>query len=252
MSLQLTRTTSDMLRRMDAHLRTGIAPSAVRAHVRGELGPQAFRHAHYSFDDFFQPDRDKGIVRNVYGQRTLFASGALLASLTATLVELLDGKATETLYRAGMLWGDADFATCTARLEHEYAVPLSDLDIALVLESWWWPRRAGGWGRWRCDLSKRQSGLVVVDVFGSAVAGALGKTGFCECHVYAGLFAGAFGRLTAHQLGGVEIACESRGDACCRFVVADPSKIERARDWRDRGQNGDEILKRLQATGGNS
>lgn len=250
MPLQLIRTTGDLLRRMDAHLRTGAEPLAVRTHVRGELGPQAYRHAHFSADDFFHPDPRAGIVRTVYGQRVLMASGAFLAAWTETLVQAAGPNAMDILYRAGCNWGDADFAACRSRLEYEYGVPLSSLDIALVLESWWWPFRAGGWGRWRCDLGHPQSGIVLIDVTASAVSAALGRTGYCECHLYAGLFAGAFSRFTTHSLAAIEFACASRGDERCRFLVAGPAKVERARSWRDGGLGADETLRRITTMGG--
>jgi predicted hydrocarbon binding protein len=124
------------------------------------------------------------------------------------------------------------------------------LDIALVLESWWWPFRANGWGRWRCDLGRPQAGVVMIDVDQSAVAAALGRTGYCECHLYAGLFAGAFSRFTTHELAAVEFACTARGNDCCKFVVAAPAKVERARSWRDSGFGADDILRRITSMGG--
>lgn len=249
MPLQLNRTTKDVLRHLDERLRTGVEPLAVRNHVRGELGPQAFRHAHFAADDFFRPQRATGAVQNVYGQRVLFASGALLSALTETLVERFGPKAVDVLYQAGWQWGEGDFATCMARLEHEYGVPLAALDMALVLESWWWPFRASGWGRWHCDLGRAQVGIVTIEVEQSITAAALGRTGVCECHMYAGLFAGAFCRLTGRTLHGVEFACGARGDDRCRFAVAAPNKIDALRGWRDNGATVAEIQGRLLTLG---
>jgi predicted hydrocarbon binding protein len=234
---------------MNANLRTGAEPLAVRTHVRGELGPPAYCHAHFSVDDFYRHDCASGAIRNVYGQRLLLASGAFLAALTESLLTILGSEAVTSLNRIGRQWGESDFDLFKARMEEEYGVPLGDLDLSLVLESWWWPKRAQGWGNWQCDLSRRKEGFVSIDVENSAVVAALGRTGYCECHLYAGLFAGAMTRLTSRSLDGVEISCAARGDERCRFIVAAPARIEMVRGLRDGGASTAEILRRLTATG---
>jgi len=118
----------------------------------------------------------------------------------------------------------------------------------MMLESWWWPLRASGWGLWRYDFRHAPHGLVLVELQNSFTAHACGNSGRAVCHLYAGLFASVFSHLAHRELAGLEVQCAAAGGDRCRFLVAVPKRIASARPWLDEGVSVEEMVKRLTAT----
>jgi predicted hydrocarbon binding protein len=118
-------------------------------------------------------------------------------------------------------------------------------NINFVLETWWWPLQALGWGAWQVDLSKGDQGIVVVDLFDSAVAKSLGEVGKPVCYLYAGLLAGVFTHLSRRKLAGIEIQCYAMGATYCRFVVGSEKRINAVEFWLEEGASASDIIAKL-------
>lgn len=222
-----------------------VADGGRRDHIRIVTGPQPFRHVHYSADEFFQVDSAAGIVSNVYGQRVLRVTDNFLRSLTSALKLEAPERADQVLYQIGRSWGAAIMREFAGRAEQEWEVEFDKLSMGVMLESWWWPLRAAGWGTWHYDFGKARAGIVLIDVDHSATASAAGRIGEFACPLYAGLFAATFGHLAHRELGAIEIRCAARGDERCSFLVAAPTRIEAAGDLRQGGADALQILERL-------
>jgi predicted hydrocarbon binding protein len=249
MPLELARTKEMTREQLTRTLRNAtVADDRTRDHVRIIAGPQPYRHAHYSADQFFQADSRAGIVTNIYGQRVLRGTLDYLGALTRALNARDPAKAAAVLYRIGRTWGEANIREFAPRIAQEYEVEFEKLGMGVMLESWWWPLRASGWGRWQCDFRHSRRGLVLINLFESAAAAAVGRTGAVACHLYAGLFASAFSFLARRELACVELACVSRGDSKCGFLVASPGRIDAATIQREQGVASELIVEQLTAT----
>lgn len=248
MALELARTIEQSRQAASGNLRNGsVADDRIREHVRIVAGPQPYVHNHYAADRFFHFDLGSGRVTNVYGQRFLRATGNFLRSLQENLTRELGEGAAAALYDIGFQWGDADFKSFVPRIEQEYECAFEKLAMGAMLESWWWPFRAAGWGVWSHDFSHSRAGLIFVDLEESAVAAAIGRSEKPQCHLYAGLFAAVFGCLAQRRLACVELECAAKGDSNCRFLVAAKRRTEAAAAERDAGASACEIADRLAA-----
>ncbi len=132
------------------------------------------------------------------------------------------------------------------RIEQEYECAFEKLAMGAMLESWWWPFRAAGWGRWRYDFAYARCGLVFVELNNSAFVETAGESNKPACDLYAGLYAAVFGNLAQRELACVELECAAKGDAKCRFLVAAKKRVETARTERDGGAAVAEIVAKLE------
>jgi predicted hydrocarbon binding protein len=246
MPLELARTTAETLSRLHHILHTnGDAHTLDPAHPAS--ADQPFRHNYYAPDQFFQKQPGSGVIETIYGQRVLRVSTLFIQSLMQSLQALQGVDPGQTLYRIGFQFGQQEIDAFVPRLEREFEVPFEKMHLGVLLETWWWPFRSKGWGDWRCDFQQAASGLIVVDVFDSIIPAALGRTGKCICHLYAGMYAAVFTRIASRELGCVEVQCASAGAPHCQFLIAVPQRVEAATKWRDHGSDAATILKNLKS-----
>jgi predicted hydrocarbon binding protein len=243
MPLELARTTAETLSRLHHFLHNGDAQTLDPSHPA--TAEQPFRHNYYAPDQFFQKPSGSGVIQTIYGQRVLRVSASFIQMLINGMQAAEGVNTAEVLYRFGIQLGQQEMEAFVPRLEREFDVSFDKMHLGVMLETFWWPFRAKGWGDWRCDLQHAGNGVILVDLFDSIVPAALGQTGKCSCHLYAGLFAAVFSRVAGRELAAVELHCASAGAKHCRFLIAVPKRVELATQWRDRGVDADSILKDL-------
>ncbi len=226
-----------------------------RPHAEGKLNPgiqvvpglQPFEHNYYTQDAFFRHDADRGVLRNVYGQRCMRVSEDFMIAMLGSLEdEVGQAGATEIMYKCGYQWGLEDMKSFTRRAQAEYEVTLEKMRVGFLLEEWWWPLTITGWGTWRYDFRQKEKGLLYVELYESAVAKSIGDIGAAVCYFYAGMFAAVFSVLSRRNLGSVEMQCYSMGEDFCKFVISDYDKVDAAGFWRAQGATAKDIQKKLQ------
>lgn len=254
-----------MLRAVGRAARPGISPAETdvvgRQHAHEEpmittgpaetpwidpaLGPPPYRRGHYAPEDFFCSDPADGVVTTVYGQRVLRVSDDFLAALHRSLEQEVGERAGAILYEIGRRWGAADMRTFTARAPEEFGTDYEKVHMHVLMETWWWPRIAGGWGQWSFDLSRAPQRFVCLDVRDSAEARALTKLPGPACHLYAGFFAGGLSHLARRDLECVELQCRAAGADICRFLFTTAAQAQTASQRRDAGETAAEIVHTL-------
>ena len=139
-------------------------------------------HNHYELGKFLVRDeKEPGKIRNCYQQRMMLVSEDFVVAYQQALEQEVGDAAGEIMYRCGFEWGRADITQFEKRFAEEFGASMTDLPFGMVLESWWWPLQAAGWGAWRYDLSNQKEGLIFVDLFESAVARSIGNVGKVVC-----------------------------------------------------------------------
>jgi len=205
----------------------------------------------HSPDDSFRHVPTEGSIRLPDGQRAAAVPVEFIHGLHASLAQELGESAPRTLYACGYEWALQAMIRLTQRLREESGggtkPDLWQMDARLVLDRWWAPLNAAGWGAWTLDLTAHAKGLTFVEVQNSAVVAepAQHKPVKPVCHLYAGLFAGAlsfFGRGESHA---VEIQCAALGHPSCRFVIGPGAQIDAVESWRQQGVSVGEIHRRL-------
>ncbi len=204
-------------------------------------------HPYYATEDYLARDRDAGIVRQKNGARGLHVTEDFIVGMQQGLEEEVGDAAGMVMYRAGYEWGLQDMKFFEERFEREFGgrTKINEANIMFVLESWWWPLTAEGWGTWTIDFSSRKQGLIFVDIFDSAVAKSIGNIGKPVCHLYAGCLAGVFTYFSRHELSGIEIQCYAMGEDYCKFLIGSDKKINAASFWVQEGAGADDIMSKL-------
>lgn len=216
--------------------------------IKTVLGLQPFEHNYYMPEAYFRHDPDRGVLRDVYGQRVMRVSeDFMIAMLGALEDETGQAAACEIMYKCGYRWGLEDMRTFCGRAQAEFQVELDKMRVGFLLEEWWWPLTVTGWGTWRYDFRQKDKGLLFVELYESAVAKSVGDIGTAVCYFYAGMFAAVFSVLARRNLGSVEMQCYSMGEDYCRFVVSDYEKVDAAAFWRGQGATAKDIMKKLVA-----
>jgi len=172
-----------------------------------------------------------------------------IVGLQQGLEEEVGDAAGLVMYRAGYEWGMQDMKFFEERFEREYGgrTKITEANIMFVLEQWWWPLTAEGWGTWAVDFSSRKQGLIFVDLFDSAVAKSIGNIGKPVCHLYAGCLAGVFTYMSRHELSGIEIQCYAMGEDFCKFLIGSEKRVNAASFWVQEGASAKDISEKIKA-----
>lgn len=202
------------------------------------------QHNHYELSKFLLRE-SHGRLLNRYKQRMMLVTEDFVVGYQLALQEEVGEAAAEIMYRCGLEWGKADMVSFERRFQEEFGMRMTDGHSHMVLETWWWPLQATGWGSWSYDLSQLKEGLIFIDLYESAIAKSVGNIGKVACHYYAGLFAAAFGHIARTELSGLEIQCYSMGEDFCKFLVGASKRINAAQFWAREGATAQEILARL-------
>lgn len=210
-------------------------------------GPKFARHNFYSAKDFYYPsDPENGILRTYDGSRVANVSEDFIVGLQAGMEEEVGDAAGLILYKTGYEWGIEDMRTFEARMGPEFGGnALNEMNINFVLETWWWPLTAEGWGTWGFDFSYRKQGLIFVDLYDSAVAKSLERVGKPVCYVYAGMFAAMFTYLSKKELSSIEIQCYANGEDYCKFLVGLDARVNAAKFWMQEGAKASDVMQKL-------
>ncbi len=203
------------------------------------------RNAHYSFTDYFHFQSDRGIVTDWNESRNMFASEDFIIGLIEGLEEEVGSASGVVMYNIGYQWGMRDAKFFQQWFEQEYKKTIREVNSVFMLEAWWWPFTAQGWGNWEVDMSEHKNGFMFVNIFDSAVARTLGDVGKPVCHIYAGLFAGFFSDIVKKSLSCIEIQCYSMGETYCKFLLSSQDRVDAANFWHNEGATARDIEKRL-------
>lgn len=228
----------------------GVAPNSAYEKIKQnsdhplrDLFPKL--HAHYRFEDFFHMNRQTGTLIDWNKSRNILVSEDFMIGLIHGLDEEVGSASSVVMYNIGKAWGERDSLTFKNWYEEEYETNMLTTNLALVLESWWWPFTAQGWGNWDVDLEDQKNGFIVLNIFDSAIARTLGNVGKPVCHIYAGLFAGFFSSFSKQDLGCVELQCYAMGSTFCKFLLGKQDRVDAASFWLEEGAGAKDIQKRL-------
>lgn len=210
------------------------------------IGPQARKHNYYELHEYLRSRTRDTALELGYSGLGMMASEDFILGLQQGLEAEVGEASAVIMYQCGLEWGRIDMERFEQRVLQEWGKPMRTMNVSFILETWWWPLTAAGWGAWRVDLGRVKQGYIVVDLFNSAVAQSLEPLGKPVCHLYAGMLAGAMSVLVRKQLSSIEIQCYAMGEDNCRFLVASEKRVDAAEFWLNEGAQASDILRRLE------
>ena len=182
----------------------------------------------------------------------LRVSDDFFAALHQSLEQETADAAERILVETGRRWGAAEMQAFIARAPQLLGAPPESVHIGVLLQTWWWPRTAGGWGAATFDFRRAAQRLLVVDLRNSAEARASrerqrpeGSSPRPACHLYSGYFAGGLGALAKRDLACIELQCRATGADACQFLLSTAAHVQQARQWRDAGESAEAIVRKL-------
>ncbi|AFY74635.1 putative hydrocarbon binding protein (contains V4R domain) [Synechococcus sp. PCC 7502] len=205
--------------------------------------------SHYSLQDFFTLNSEQGVILDWNGMRNVLTSEDFIIGLQEGLEEEVGEASASVMYSIGCEWGRQDSEFFAQWFEKDFNRSIRQTNLPFLLETWWWPFAAQGWGRWNMDMSDRKQGFMFISIYDSAVARTLGDVGKPVCHLYAGLFSGFFTNLVNKKLDCIEIQCYSMGENFCKFLLGGGDRIDAASFWLNEGATSRDIERRLRDGG---
>ncbi|MCU0711748.1 MAG: hypothetical protein MUC43_06785 [Pirellula sp.] len=226
-------------------IRNEKADDKIRDAIRMTPGVQPFKHNYYTSEQFYQRDRQRGIITNVYGQRVLRVTEDFITGVLGGLEDEVGEKAGMVMYETGYAWGMEDMRNFVKRSQGEFEVDFTKMGMGMMLETWWWPLTIEGWGTWQFDFREAKRDMLFIELYESAVAKTLGDIGAVVCYFYAGLFSAVFSVLSRKDFGCVEIQCYAMGADHCKFLISHAERVNAAAFWRSQGATGKDIMKKV-------
>lgn len=202
-------------------------------------------HNYYVPDEFFRRDPEQGAIYLRDGQRAAAVDESFINGLHLGAEEEVGSASSLLMYRCGQQWAQQDMRRFNDRMRHEFGGGKTDIwrmNPRFVLETWWWPLTIEGYGAWRLDLTYRDKDITLVEIRNSAVAQSMAMVGKPVCHLYAGLFAGAFSFYDKTERECIELQCYAMGNDCCKFLIGDGKQVNAVEFWRQEGATASEIL----------
>lgn len=203
-------------------------------------------HNYYVADEFFRSERDSGNIYLRDGQRAAKVNESFISGMHLGIEEEVGGAASGLLmYKCGHAWGIEDMKRFSARMRQEFGggkKEIWQMNPKFVWECWWWPLTIQGFGAWRLDIQFKEKDFKLVEIRNSAVAQSMKLVGKPVCHLYAGLFSGAFSFFYKTDLQSIEVQCYSMGNDVCKFLVGDEKRVNAAEFWRKEGASATEII----------
>ncbi|MFN4152212.1 MAG: 4-vinyl reductase, partial [Candidatus Sericytochromatia bacterium] len=131
------------------------------------LGPTISNHNYYTLEDYYKNDK-QGRILDKYKKRVTFVNEDFIVGLQKGLEEEVGDVAQLIMYKCGYQWGLEDMKNFDVRFKEEFdGRNMADMNLKMVLETWWWPLQMNGWGSWSFDFSYKSQGLIFVDLYDS-------------------------------------------------------------------------------------
>ena len=190
----------------------------------------------------------QGTLHQPDGQRTTIVPSDFLQDLRIALAQEFGDGARHLLYCTGFDWSLRDMVRLGERLRDDPGSSRLDLwqmEAKFVLESWWEPLAAAGWGH--CQFSPLPRGLLLAELTNSAPVAAVGRATEPACDLCAGLFAGALSFFERAERHAVEVQCAALGHPSCVFIAGASPHIDAVETWKQQNLSAAEIRQRLAA-----
>jgi predicted hydrocarbon binding protein len=201
----------------------------------------------YVEEDYFSLNVRNGVIRSPIGTRIVGIPEELVAGLHAGLEEETGSASAVVLYTCGKWWGKQFAKRHAQEVRHFYNMDAAELPLHFyqqVLRRVW---AMYGWGVLDLCYDYRDKGFITVDVHNAMYSEVVGNIGRTSDFIIAGVLAAVVSDLAGRDLECLEIACKSKGDPKCEFIVGMKGRTDVVAAWMKQGRARAEILSAIAA-----
>lgn len=187
------------------------------------------------FSEFILPDNyvqfsplNSEVTVHLAG-RALALDKAFFAGCLHFIETHFPGQEKNLLYRIGFQWGEEVYSKIEhlAFLTYPDVRSIKELSMDQFHQIFTSHLAALGWGNFEL---KRRDDFLFVDLYNSVMVDSVSNNKtehdtLTACTLYAGFFAGIFGRISNMALACVEITCKSEGYEWCSFLLDNEETI---------------------------
>lgn len=184
---------------------------------------------------------------SVSGQQLLqFPPSTLAAVHRAALQDRSPAEAAALVRQIGFETGEGFLEAFSRWLEHHRQDPGAD-PSTLAADDFWHHLSAFfgslGWGRMEFEQLHAGVGALTSSQWAEAEGGSGARQPMC--HFTTGMLADLLSRLIGSDLAVLEVACRSRGDASCRFLVGSAEALQAVFESLRQGEAVDQAVRSL-------
>jgi len=196
-------------------------------------------------DDYFDLNVRNGVNRTPTGTRIVTLPGELIVGLHRGLEDETGSAAPLILYEVGKWWGAQFIEKHGAEVRRFYDTEPGAMPVGFYLQVLKRVWAIYGWGALDMSFEHREKGFILAGVDSPLYSDVVGNIGRTADHLVAGILASVVGSLAGRELECTEIACKSRGDQRCLFLVGMQSRMDVVGNWVKQNRAANEILEAI-------
>lgn len=166
-----------------------------------------------------------GTLWDSRADRLLIANEDFLHAFESLFAKSLSHRHHELLQRFGKKWGLRHAMRLEQIVQREYHKTLREMETQMALELLSSSLGVLGLGRFEADLSRRDSGVVVIRHDASPFPGIFAATAGSACSILSGFHAALLSYLAGRHLAAREVRCSRHPGERCLFVVATEDRL---------------------------
>ncbi|TVR02584.1 MAG: hypothetical protein EA398_07620 [Deltaproteobacteria bacterium] len=215
-----------------------------------DLIHDAFRPRPYVLrDTYLRTSAFEGTIHTEGGQRVMVLPEELIQGLHRAVEHETGRAASLILYGCGRRWGERMIERWRGEWREYYDAKIEDADYTAFEAFLVVVFADHGWGSLEVDFAMAEEGLLEFRLRNSVFARLItGTEQPVVDHIFTGFFAAIASAFSGETLDAIEIASTRSGAPACRFIVALPDRIDRARERALDGATGDELLATLRSS----
>lgn len=205
-----------------------------------EIVPRARNY--YRDEDYFSLNVKNGVIRSPIGTRVIALPEDFIRGLHLGLEEETGQAAGIILYSCGRWWGRQFIKRHGLETKHFYQLDHADLPLHFYLQVLRRVWALYGWGRLDVSFGLRERGFLEVSVENALYSDVVGNVGRVTDYLVAGVLSSIVSDLSGRDLDCCEIACRSKGDPRCEFLVGLKNRVDVVSGWVKQGRSRADIV----------
>ena len=201
----------------------------------------------YREEEYFDLNVKNGVIRNPLGTRMMAFPEDFILGLHRGLEDETGAASSVVLYTVGKWWGARFVRRQAQEVRAFFDVEMGEMPASifmLVMRRVW---SLFGWGSLDVSFDLSEQGFVRVDIDRSIYSETVGNIGRPSEFLVAGILASIVGEMAGRELDCVQIACRSKGDRRCTFLVGMKQRTEAIQKWVEKKAGPSDILQRVEA-----